>query len=169
MRLLCATVACAGPAVAPSAASATTVLRLDGIGPLKLGMSRADAVATGWLANRSTGCPLGGPPLPITYRFTGARAPSGIRGSAEFARGHLSGLSFTRGVRTSAGVTVGKTRLVRMWERYRALGFTASGRYDSTFQGTFVTVKRRGHTVLGGFGEGPTVSIIAIPNVPTCE
>jgi hypothetical protein len=154
---------------APAAAGATTVLRLDGIGPLKLGMTRADAVATGWLGNRGKGCPLGGPPVPITYRFSGPKAPSGIRGTAEFASGHLSGLSFTRGVRTTAGVTVGKTRIVRMWQRYRALGFTASGRYDNTFQGTFVTVKRHGHTVLGGFGEGPTVTVLGLPDVPVCE
>jgi hypothetical protein len=153
----------------PAAAGATTVLRLDGIGPLKLGMTRADAVATGWLGNRGKGCELSGPPVPITYRLSGPKAPSGIRGTAEFANGHLSDLSFTRGVRTSAGITVGKTRLVRMWQRYRALGFTASGRYDNTFQGTFVTVKRHGHTVLGGFGEGPTVTILGLPDVPVCE
>ncbi len=155
--------------VAPAAAGATTVLRLDGIGPLKLGMTRADAVASGWLGNRGKGCELGGPPVPITYRFSGPQAPDGISGTAEFRGGHLRGLSFSRGVRTTAGVTVGKTRLVRMWERYRALGFTATGQYIDTFQGTFITVKRRGHRVLGGFGEGPTVSIIGIPDVPVCE
>jgi hypothetical protein len=154
---------------APATAGATTVLRLDGIGPLKLGMTRTDAVATGWLATRGKGCPLGGPPVPITYRFSGPKAPSGISGTAEFANGHLSGLSFTRGVLTTAGITVGKTRLVRMWQRYRALGFTAFGRYDNTFQGTFVTVKRHGHTVLGGFGEGPTVTVLGLPDVPVCE
>jgi hypothetical protein len=88
---------------------ATTVLRLDGIGPLRLGMTRTAALATGWLAGRSPGCPLGGAP-PITYRFTGANAPKGIKGSAEFADGRLTTLSFTRGVRTSTGVTVGRTR-----------------------------------------------------------
>jgi hypothetical protein len=153
----------------PAAAGATTVLRLDGIGPLKLGMTRTAAVATGWLGNRGKGCELGGPPVPITYRFSGPQAPDGISGTAEFRGGHLRGLSFSRGVRTTAGVTVAKTRLVRMWQRYRALGFTASGRYDNTFQGTFVTVKRHGHTVLGGFGEGPTVTVLGLPDVPVCE
>jgi hypothetical protein len=169
MRLLCATAACVALAAAPGAADATTVLRLDGIGPLKLGMTRADAVATGWLGNRGKGCELGGPPVPITYRFSGPQAAAGISGTAEFRGGHLRGLSFTRGVRTTAGVTVGKTRLVRMYDRYRALGFTATARYIDTFQGTFITVKRRGHRVLGGFGEGPTVSILGLPDVPVCE
>jgi hypothetical protein len=147
---------------------ATTVLRLDGIGPLQLGMTRTAAVATGWLAGRSSGCPLGGTP-PITYRFTGAQAPKGITGSAEFADGRLTTLSFTRGVRTSTGVTVGRTTTVRMVARYRAAGFTAAARFDRTFQGTFVRVRRHGRDVVGGFGEGSVVTIVALPAVPVCE
>ena len=53
---------------------APTTLRLDGVGPLKLGMRVTAARQTGWLAGRRTGCPLGGPPLPVTYRLSG-RAP----------------------------------------------------------------------------------------------
>ncbi|HEX6742874.1 MAG TPA: hypothetical protein VF087_01635 [Solirubrobacteraceae bacterium] len=153
------------PAASPAS---TTVLRLKGIGPLHLGMTRTDALATGWLAGRRSGCPLGGTP-PITYRFTGAKAPDAIKGSAEFADGRLTTLSFTRGVRTSTGVTVGRTTTARMVARYREAGFTASARYDSTFQGTFVRVRRHGHDVVGGFGQGRVVSIVAIPAVPVCE
>ena len=157
-------------AVQSSAASpaSTTVLRLDGIGPLQLGMTRTAAVATGWLAGRSTGCPLGGTP-PITYRFTGAKAPDAIKGSVEFVNGRLSTMSFTRGVRTSTGVTVGRTTTARMVARYRAAGFTASARFDRTFQGTFVRVRRHGRDVVGGFGEGTVVTIVAIPAVSVCE
>ena len=79
------------------------VVQLDGIGPLKLGMRVTAARQTGWLSERRTGCPLGGPPLPVTYRLSGRRAPAGVRGVAEFDRGRLTGLSFTRGVRTTAG------------------------------------------------------------------
>jgi hypothetical protein len=147
---------------------ATNVLRLDGIGPLHLGMTRTAALATGWLAGRGSGCPLGGTP-PITYRFTGAKAPKGIRGSAEFSGGRLRTLSFTRGVRTSTGVTVGRTTTARMATRYRSAGFTASARFVSTFQGTFVRVKRHGRDVVGGFGEGSVVTIVAIPTVSVCE
>ncbi len=171
-RLMSLAVLAAGAlAVAASAAHAAspTVLRLNGIGPLTLGMTRTAAVATGWLGDRSTGCPLGGPPLPITYRFTGAKAPAGIKGSAEFHNGRLRGLSFTHGVRTSTGVTVRKTTTARMVARYRSAGFTASARFESTFQGTFVTVKKAGHEVVGGFAERRTVTILAIPAVPVCE
>lgn len=155
------------PATAAGGAS-TTVVRLDGIGPLHLGMTRSAALATGWLADRRPGCPLGGTP-PITYRLTGPKAPGAIRGSAEFENHRLTTLSFTRGVRTSTGVTVGRTTTARMVARYRAAGFTASARFESTFQGTFVRVTRHGRDVVGGFGEGSVVTIIAIPAVSVCE
>jgi len=151
------------------AADAATRLRLDGVGPLHLGMKRAPALATGWLSNRSSGCELGGPPLPIDYRLRGRKAPSGIRGSAEFTGGRLRTLVFTRGVRTALGVTVGKTTVARMVARYRAAGFGARAQYVSTFQGTFVTVRKHGRAVLGGFAEGSTVTTLGIPTVPVCE
>lgn len=146
----------------------TTVLRVDGIGPLHLGMTRTAALATGWLANRGSGCPLGGTP-PITYRFTGAKAPRAAKGSVEFVDNQLSTMSFTAGVRTSTGVTVGRTTAARMVARYRAAGFTASARFDTTFQGTFVRVRRLGHDVVGGFAEGRVVTTVAIPVVAVCE
>jgi hypothetical protein len=153
------------PAATPAS---TTVVRLDGIGPLRLGMTRTAALATGWLAGRRSGCPLGGTP-PITYRFTGARAPRAIKGSVEFVDDRLSTMSFTAGVRTSTGVTVGRTTAARMVARYRAAGFTASARFDGTFQGTFVRVRRHGHDVVGGFADAGAVSIVAIPAVSVCE
>ena len=156
------------PPATAAGGPATTVLRLNGIGPLHLGMTRTDALATGWLAGRRSGCPLGGTP-PITYRVTGAKAPRAIKGSVEFVADRLSTMSFTAGVRTSTGVTVGRTTTTRMVARYRAAGFTASARYSSTFQGTFVRVRRHGHDVVGGLGEGRVVSIVAIPAVPVCE
>ena len=155
------------PAIAEGGPS-TTVLRLDGIGPLRLGMTRTAALATGWLGERRPGCPLSGTP-PITYRFTGPKAPRAIRGSVEFENDRLSTMSFTRGVRTSTGVTVGRTTTARMVTRYRAAGFTASARFDRTFQGTFVRVRRHGRDVVGGFGEGSVVTIVALPAVPVCE
>jgi hypothetical protein len=155
------------PAVAAGGPS-TTVLRLDGIGPLQLGMTRTAALGTGWLGGRRSGCPLGGTP-PITYQFTGAKAPRAIKGSAEFEHNRLTAMSFTRGVRTSTGVTVGRTTTARMAARYRTAGFTASARFESTFQGTFVRVRRHGRDVVGGFGEGRVVTIIAIPAVSVCE
>jgi hypothetical protein len=155
--------------VTASGASPATVLRLDGIGPLHVGMTRTAAVATGWLAQRGTGCELGGRPFPITYRFTGRKAPDGIRGVAEFQHNKLTDLSFSRGVRTSTGVTVGRTTTKRMVARYRQAGFSASARFEEIFQGTFVTIKRDGDQVVGGFGEHGLVTIVAIPAIAVCE
>jgi hypothetical protein len=152
---------------ASSAGAATTLLRLDGIGPLKLGMTRAAAVKTGWLAHRAPGCELV-TPRPVTYLFTGAKAPHGLRGSAQFDGGRLSAVSFTRGVRTRVGVQIG-TRTARMVSKYRHAGFAASSMFSSTFAGTFVTVKRGGRQVLGAFATGGHVRNLAVPAVPVCD
>ncbi len=166
--VLTAAVLALAPAAAAGAAS-TTVLRLDGIGPLKLGMSRADAVATGWLGSRGTGCKLGGPPYPITYRFTGFKAPSGLRGNAEFVGGKLLDMAFSNGVHTATGVTIGRTTPARMVASYRNAGLSVSSAFSPTFGGTFVTVKRAGKPVLGAFATKGAINTIAIPSVPVCE
>jgi len=152
-------------------AAADTLLRLNGIGPLRLGMSRSAALATGWLTHRTSGCPLGGPPLPVVYRVAGRRAPRGLSGTAEFDGGKLRVLSFTRGVHTRVGVTVGRTTVGAMVHRYRAAGFRASAQYIATFQGTFVTIRRtaRGPQLLGAFASGNVVQTLAVPDVPVCE
>ncbi|MEA2265232.1 MAG: hypothetical protein QOE27_815 [Solirubrobacteraceae bacterium] len=166
VALAAGTTRAAGTARPPAPGS--VLLGLHAFGPLTLGMTRTAAVRTGWLAGRSTGCPLGGTP-PITYRFTGRKAPPGIGGSAEFDAGRLRLMSFTRGVRTSTGVVVGRTTAAQMVSRYRGEGLSATARFDSTFGGTFVTVKRRGRQVIGGFAtRGPIVQL-AIPSVPVCE
>lgn len=172
--IIAAVIAAANPAAAhpPRAPATTPVLRLDGIGPLTLGLQRVDAIAKHWLGGRAAGCKLGGPPYPITYRFTGYRAPDGIDGTAEFRGERLRNLSFTGGVTTAAGVTPGATSATRMVLAYRAAGYRVSARYDDTFQGTFVVVKRGNRQVLGGFAEGrlsASIAILGIPYVPVCE
>ena len=154
-----------GPA--STAGAATTLLRLDGIGPLKLGMTRAAAVKTGWLADRAPGCELASP-RPITYLFTGPKAPGNLRGSAQFDRGRLSVVSFSRGVRTRVGVRIGAPT-ARMVSKYRAAGFAASSMFSPVFAGTFVSVKRGGRQVLGAFAKGGHVKNLAVPAVQVCE
>lgn len=147
------------------------LLRLDGIGPLKLGMTRTAALETGWLAHRGRGCPLGGPPVPITYRIDGPQAPKGVRGSVEFVRGRLRIMSFSRGVRTATGVVAGRTTPAGMVRRYRDAGFSASSEFVATFQATFVDVRRKStrKQVIGGYATGRVVERLAIPFVPTCD
>jgi hypothetical protein len=158
-----------GPAGPAGAATTPTVLRLDGVGPLRLGMTRADAVRTGWLAGRGTGCKLGGPPYPITYRLKGRAAPKGLTGSAEFNGGKLTSLAFTKGVRTAAGVVVNRTTTAQMVSRYRARGYKAKASLSSLFGGTFVDVGKRGKQLLGGFATAKVVEQLAIPQIATCE
>jgi hypothetical protein len=156
-------------AVSAATATASPRLRGDGIGPLKLGMTRTAAVATGWLAHRSLGCELAGPNRPIVYKLVGAKAPKGVRGTAEFEQGRLRNLSFTKGVHTRAGVVVGKTTTALMVKDYRVFGFKATAQFMSVFNGTFVFVKRKGHFLIGGFAAHRVVTTLAIPVVPVCE
>jgi hypothetical protein len=155
-------------AASPALAAATTVLRQDGIGPLKLGMSTAAALKTGWLAHRGKGCELDAS-RPIFYTFTGRHAPAGLRGSANFRHGKLDNIAVSHGARTGVGVTVGVTSARRMTQRYRALGFTATMRFESVFQATFVTVTRHHKPVIGGLAEGSTITQLAIPSIQVCE
>jgi len=132
-------------------AQAATLLRLDGIGPLKLGMSRMAALDTNWLSGQHSGCPLGGKPYPIDYGLKGSAAPAGITGSAEFTGGKLTDFALVT--------------------RYRNAGYRVSARYETTFAGTFVSVKRKhgGPQVIGAFSDGKVIHSIGVPDVPICE
>jgi hypothetical protein len=154
---------------AGATASASTLLRLDGIGPLKLGMTRTAAVGTGWLAHRGRGCELGGPPIPITYRLAGRRAPSGLAGSVQFDRGRLRNVTVTAGARTAVGVRVGRTTAVGMGRLYHRAGFAAHVHADSVFQTTFVDVTRAGRFAIQGATTGPKVTVLGVPTLELCE
>ncbi len=156
------------------AGTSTPLLKATGIGPLKLGMTTAAALRTRWLAHRGSGCELGGRPFPVTYQLSGPRAPDGVVGSAEFNRGKLTNLSFTRGVETTFGAIVGETTARGMVHRARAAGFGADADFVDTFGGTFVAVTRGRAQRFAGFARGRTsarkpISILAIPFVPVCE
>lgn len=151
------------------AAVASTVLRLDGAGPLKLGMSRTAAVKTGWLSSRGTGCPLGGLPLPITYKLNGQGAPTPLEGTAQFDGGKLTVLTFTKGVRTSNGTAPGKTTTTQMAARYRKAGFRVRIDRSELFGGTFVQASKKGKPAIDGFARRKTIEELALPSIPVCE
>ncbi|MDM7953484.1 MAG: hypothetical protein QUV07_09775 [Cyanobium sp. CZS 25K] len=164
----------AGSALAPRSAwadgrASTPVLRLDGIGPLRLGMSRAEAVATGWLSDPGPGCELSGPPLPVVYQLKGPKAPAGIEGTAQFEQGTLRVMAFSAGVRTTFGVALPGGTVNDLVQRARAAGLSATSVYDETFAGRFVTVNRGGQQVLGAFATRSAIATIAVPYVPVCE
>jgi len=158
-------------ALALPASAVATTLRFDGIGPLDLGMTTADAEATGWIAHKAKGCELERP-APAVYRLDGAKAPDGLRGSAEFAAGKLRGVTVTRGAHTAAGVTPGVTTFKGMARLYRARGYKVRIGYDATFAGTFVDVLKKGEPLISAFGGGTSgrrIAVLGIPFVPVCE
>ena len=166
MRILLTTLAAAAAVAAP--AQAATTLRLDGIGPLKLGMTRAAAVKTGWLSHKALGCELARP-RPVVYGLDGGNAPRSLKGSLIFESGRLTRISITSGARTKLGVTPGKTTVRRMISVYRRAGYRVSRRYDEGFRATFITIQRRGQQVLSGFAERRVVNRVSIPFTPVCE
>jgi hypothetical protein len=144
------------------------VLRLDGIGPLRLGMGRAEAVATGWLSDPGPGCELAGPAL-VVYRLKGPKAPAGIVGTVEFDKGTLRVFAFSAGVRTTFGVVLPGGTVGDLLKRARAAGLSATSVYDPTFAGRFVTVNQKGKQVLGAFATKSAIDTLAVPYVPVCE
>ena len=163
---LSAVVVVLGLAAGPAHAA---VLHLDGVGPLRLGMLRSDALDTGWLSGRRPGCELGGPPIPIDYRVRGRGRYAAVRGFAEFSHGRLGNLTFSRGVKTVFGVEPGRTTPAEMVARYRRAGYRATAVYDSVFQGTFVSVSKRGRTRISGFATSGVVGSLGLPYIPVCE
>jgi len=154
--------------ILPAGASAQPTLRLDGIGPLRLGMLRPAAVATGWLTGKGKGCPLASP-VPVTYRLGGRRAPGALRGSVEFVNGRLRSITVTRGARTAAGVRVGVTSPAGMARLYRRSGKRVRVQYSAMFGGTFVDVLGQDGQVLGAFGQKGRIVQLAIPAIAVCE
>jgi hypothetical protein len=152
----------------PATAGASKLLRLNGIGPLKLGMKRAAALSTGWLAHMAKGCELLSP-RPTTYTLTGPNAPTSVTGLVQFQHRRLMSISMTRGVHTAAGVVLGRTTSSQMVSDYQNAGFTASAAFSRTFGGTFTTVKRNGASVIQGFGAQKIVTLLAIPAAQVCD
>jgi hypothetical protein len=151
----------------PATAGASKLLRLNGIGPLKLGMARSAALGTGWLGRKTKGCKFA--PHPVTYTMTGTKAPAKVTGLVEFRHGKLTSISISHGVHTATGVIVGKSTSAQMVSDYRKAGFGASTAFDPTLGGRFTTVKRNGSDVIQGFGVHKIVTLLAIPAVQLCD
>jgi hypothetical protein len=133
-------------------------------------MTRAAAVKTGWVSDRAKGCELASP-RPLVYQLNGRDAPDALQGFVYFVNDRLTGFDLTTGVETATGVRPGKTTVSQMISRYRKAGFTASKRYDSTFDATFVTVKRKRRTVIEGFAirKQKRVRDLSIPFTALCD
>lgn len=160
------TIALLGSAVIADAATPPR-LRLNGIGPLTLGMTRPAAVATGWLANPGPGCELSGPNRKV-YDFTGPQAPAGLVGSASFTDGKLVNINFRKGVQTHVGVRPGVSTRPAMVAAYRQAGFTVRDRFEPVFQTRFITAKRGGRSVEATTRAGKVYQL-SIPLIEVCD
>jgi hypothetical protein len=152
--------------------AAAPVLRLDGIGPLKLGMSGAAALKTGWLDTRkpTPGCQLAPPPHSKIYRLSGPRLPAGVKGSAEIGGGKLITLVLDAGVATDTGVKLGTSTVTEMTAAYRKAGFEVDAAPDEVFQTTFVNVVKDKRMVLAGSApDSETIESLATPTFMLCE
>ncbi len=158
---------CLISAGAASAAPAPTVIRLDGIGPLRIGMTQKQAVATGWLSTRMPGCSLESP-QPVMYRLNGRRAPKALTASATFQAGKLRSIRIDAGGRTKLGIAPGRTTVRAMVAVYRRAGFRVSNRWDEVFQVKFIDARRAGRSI-AGLAAGTVVESIWVPFVETCD
>ncbi len=159
-------IALLGSAVMADAATPPR-LRLTGIGPLTLGMTRPAAVATGWLANPQAGCEFYGPTA-RGYDFTGPQAPAGLVGNASFTNGKLVNISFRRGVQTHVGVRPGVSTRQAMVRAYRQGGFVVTDRFQPVFQTRFITARRGGKSIQATTRAGKVFQL-SIPLTEICD
>lgn len=147
--------------------AATPLMRLNGTGPVKLGMTRAAAVSTGWLAHKTLGCELASP-RPVVFQFNGPKAPAGLKGSASFVGGRLVNISFRSGVRTRLGIRPGVSTTGAMVRAYRQGGFRVTNVFDPVFQARFVTATRGGRSI-AAVASSAVIDTIAVPRIEVCE
>lgn len=92
--------AASAPTASTAPAGAGDVLTPTSLGPLQVGMSEADAAATGAIGAIGPGCELSG-------TRAAPLASGNLRGSAEFADGALGVITVTGGASTEEGAAVG--------------------------------------------------------------
>lgn len=158
-------------ALAAPAVAAPPRLRLDGIGPLKLGMTRSAALATGWLSNPMPGCELQSP-RPVGYDLAGPSAPAGLKGGVSFVSGKLVTVAVDKGAATITGVRPGVTTAAKMVSAYKKAGYKVTSLFDPTFQARFITATRGGKSIVGiasGASTSKVVSSLSVPFADVCE
>lgn len=157
--------------------NAPTTIRLDGIGPVRVGMKLRAVEATGWIRSTAETCFGGSVPLPTVSHSDGPRAAPGVSFGAYFrgrgANSTLTNIMFASGARTELGIRPGVSTAAQMVARYRRAGFTVRTTYLREYGGTFVDVVRRGKVVMTGFAQGRlgdrrALGVLAIPRFFRC-
>ena len=164
--------------VAARRTASPTTLRLDGIGPLRLGMSRNSAYAFGLLRSSTETCLGAKPPLPVSYASDGPRATPGVRFTAYFTggrNGKLTHVMVYDGARTELGIRPGVSTAAQMIARYKRAGYTVKTEWRGDLGATFVNVTRRGKPVMTGMvnarlsAKRTPLFLVAVPSYFGCR
>jgi len=147
-------------------------LTFTGIGPLAVGMTEQQAVATGWLSTKTQPwCPLGFNPDPA-YQLRGPSAPRSIEGKAIFHHGRLDTVTVTRGASTAQGIEPGfSTR----FDLDRAYPDSSYDKVELHSPQHIVSVRPSGapfpvqqQFLLDANTLVPRVQAVGVPYVPSC-
>ncbi len=173
MRALVAAPAAAAVVVGMTSCTPPPPVTFAGFGPLTVGMTERQAVATGWLSARTQPwCNIGHNP-DVAYALTGHSAPPSINGRVIFHAGRLDTISISRGASTAQGIQPGYTPASDLDRAYPA---TAYDKVDLHIAGHHtVTVRPKGAaypTQLQFLVEDnpflPRVQQVGAPYVPFC-
>ena len=94
-----------------------------GFGPLHVGMTEQQAVATGWLSARTQPWCTLGQNQDVAYALTGRGAPPAINGRVIFHAGRLDTVGISRGASTAQGVQPGHTPASDLDNAYPATAY----------------------------------------------
>ncbi|MDO8189474.1 hypothetical protein Q5424_26270 [Conexibacter sp. JD483] len=154
-----------------------TLLRLDGIDKLRLGMTRNAGYATGQLRTTAETCLDGKRPLPITYGSDGPKAAPAARYTAYFRggrNGRLTHVTAFGGVVTELGIRPGVSTGQQLVARYKRAGYTVRSEWVANLNATVIHVLRGRRQVLDGLvsarlGRRRTpLTAVAIPRYFLC-
>lgn len=148
-----------------TAAKATPVITEQGIGKLKLGMTTAQAKATGQIGTVEPGCEVAGP-----GEFGADLHAEGATGNVTFRDDKVVNIVVRSGARTAAGIGTGST-LAQIRKAYIADEVKVDDSYQEQFRFTLVSVIRDGTTIFDFDmdSESGKVGNVWVPNVRLCE
>lgn len=148
----------------------TAPLRLSArkLGPIHVGMTQAEATATGLIGAFTSGCEIQSPPP------QDAPLLPPLVGTVEVTDGHVSSIGVRAGAPTDPGGVSGNTTLDQAKAAFEAAGLTVKVDTSTagTFNSWFVDVTQAGQPVFGFAADAAaphTVGIIFTPSLLVCE
>lgn len=153
-----------------SPAQPSLTLGLDGIGPLKIGMSESAAENTGWLSDRQVPwCPFASETDP-SYQLEGPEAPAELDGLVIFMEGSLNQIVVRAGAATGEGIGIGTSTLDDLTEAYGTRGYQVDSYSRFEDYDDFATVNRGDEThLMAALGSGGEISLLGVPHLSVCD